>query len=161
MAARHLRRPGRVYPGDAITQHARIAGEEIHLLAGLQRQDVVGVFDAQALQAAPGQLQLALSSAARATGTADFKAPAAAVAEPQEMWPLQAQLAHLARKQREIERKCDYRYSQLLLVFARLIRDGRVQEAQLAGLSEEKRADIHCALTGVKQTCVLSQGSQF
>lgn len=70
---------------------------------------------------------------------ADFKARAAAVMEPHEMWPLQE---HLARKQHEIDRKYDYRYSQLHLVFGRLIREGRVQQTQLAGLSEEKRADI-------------------
>ena len=55
------------------------------------------------------------------------------------MWSIQE---YLARKQREIDRKYDYRYSQLHLVFAQLIRQGRVQQAQLAGLSEEKRADI-------------------
>ncbi|MDM8348734.1 hypothetical protein P8H27_07455 [Pseudomonas sp. sp1636] len=66
---------------------------------------------------------------------ADFKARAAAITEPQEMWPLQE---YLARQQREIERKYDYRYSQLLFVFGQLIREGRVQEAQLTGLSEEK-----------------------
>jgi hypothetical protein len=71
--------------------------------------------------------------------TSDFKARAAAVAEPHEMWSIQE---YLARKQREIDRKYDYRYSQLHLVFAQLIREGRVQQAQLAGLSEEKRADI-------------------
>ncbi|WP_172150632.1 MULTISPECIES: hypothetical protein [Pseudomonas] len=70
---------------------------------------------------------------------ADFKARAAAVTEPHEMWPIQE---YLQRKQREIDRKYDYRYSQLHLVFAQLIRQGRVQQAQLAGLSEEKRADI-------------------
>jgi hypothetical protein len=70
---------------------------------------------------------------------ADFKARAVSVTEPQEMWPLQE---YLARKQREIERKYDYRYSQLLLVFARLLREGRIQEAQLTGLSEEKLAYI-------------------
>ena len=45
---------------------------------------------------------------------ADFKARAAAVGEPHEIWPLQE---YLARKQREIDRKYDYRYSQLHLVF--------------------------------------------
>lgn len=69
----------------------------------------------------------------------DFKARAAAVAEPHEIWPIQE---YLERKQREIDRKYDYRYSQLPLVFARLIREGRVQQTQLAGLSEEKLADI-------------------
>jgi hypothetical protein len=65
----------------------------------------------------------------------DFKARAAAITEPHEMWPLRE---YLERKQREIDRKYDYRYSQLLFVFGQLIREGRAQEAQLAGLSEEK-----------------------
>lgn len=69
---------------------------------------------------------------------ADFKARAA-VAEPHEIWPIQE---YLERKQREIDRKYDYRYSQLPLVFARLIREGRVQQTQLAGLSEQKLAYI-------------------
>lgn len=75
---------------------------------------------------------------------ADFKARAAAVTEPHEMWPLRE---YLARKQHEIERKYDYRYSQLLLVFAQLIREERVQEAQLAGLSEEKLGYIRCIVS--------------
>lgn len=70
---------------------------------------------------------------------ADFKARATAVTVPHEMWPIEA---YLERKRREIDRKYDYRYSQLLLVFARLLREGRIQEAQLTGLSEEKLAYI-------------------
>ena len=66
---------------------------------------------------------------------ANFKAKAAALAEPQEMWALEE---YLARKRREIDRKYDYRYSQLLRVFGQLVRQGRVQEAELAGLSEDK-----------------------
>nr|WP_298169734.1 hypothetical protein [uncultured Pseudomonas sp.] len=72
---------------------------------------------------------------------ANFKAKAAAVAEPQQMWALQQ---YLERKQREIERKYDYRYSQLLRVFGELIRQGRVQETELAGLSEEKLDYVRC-----------------
>ncbi|MDP3976756.1 MAG: hypothetical protein Q8P85_01975 [Pseudomonas sp.] len=75
---------------------------------------------------------------------ADFKARAAAVAEPHEMWPLQG---YLERKQCEIDRKYDYRYSQLLFVFGQLIREGRVQEAQLAGLAEEKLGYIRCLVS--------------
>lgn len=70
---------------------------------------------------------------------AEFKTKAAAVAHPNDMWPLQE---YLFRKRREVEEKYDYRYSQLLLVFGRLLREGRVHEVQLAGLSEEKLAYI-------------------
>jgi hypothetical protein len=45
---------------------------------------------------------------------------------------------HLAVQRREIELKYDYRYSQLLFVFGRLVREKRIQEAELEALSEEK-----------------------
>ena len=66
---------------------------------------------------------------------ADFKARAAAVKAPDDMWEIEERLRN---KRLEIDRKYDYRYSQLIFVFGRLLREGRVQEAQLAGLSEEK-----------------------
>ena len=50
---------------------------------------------------------------------AKFKAKAAAVTTPDEMWAVQE---FLAKHQREIEQKYDYRYSQLLLVFGKLVR---------------------------------------
>ena len=70
---------------------------------------------------------------------ADFKARAAAAVETDDMWSIQE---NLFRTRREIDQKYDYRYSQLLFVFARLVREGRVQEADLAGLSEDKLAFI-------------------
>ena len=70
---------------------------------------------------------------------AKFKAKAAAVATPDELWAIQD---FLAGKQREVEQKYDYRYSQLVLVFARLVREGRITEEQLHGLSEEKLSYI-------------------
>ena len=70
---------------------------------------------------------------------AEFKAKAAAAAEPDEMWPIQE---YLDRKRREINLKYDYRYSQLLTLFGRLLAEGRIQQTQLDGLSEEKLAYI-------------------
>ncbi|MBQ0933306.1 hypothetical protein KAK07_09685 [Ideonella sp. 4Y16] len=70
---------------------------------------------------------------------AQFKARAAAVSSPEAMWAIQP---FLADRQREIDAKYDYRYSQLIIVFGRLLREGRIQEAQLAGLSEDKQALI-------------------
>jgi transcriptional/translational regulatory protein YebC/TACO1 len=70
---------------------------------------------------------------------AKFKAKAAAVKTPDEMWAVQE---FLAKNQREIEQKYDYRYSQLILVFAKLVREGRIAEEQLHGLSEEKLSYI-------------------
>jgi hypothetical protein len=70
---------------------------------------------------------------------AEFKARAVAVAHPDDMWSIQE---YLFRKRREVDEKYDYRYSQLPLVFGRLLREGRVREAQLKGLSEEKLSYI-------------------
>jgi len=66
---------------------------------------------------------------------AEFKARAAAASTPGEMWPVGR---FLADKQDEIDEKYDYRYSRLILVFARLLREGRIREEQLHGLSEDK-----------------------
>jgi hypothetical protein len=59
----------------------------------------------------------------------------AAIEEPRDIW-----LIHdfLSRRRREIDHKYDYRYSVLIEVFARLIREGRINMADLAGLREDK-----------------------
>jgi hypothetical protein len=75
---------------------------------------------------------------------AEFKSKAGAVATPEAMWAVQTYLAH---KRREIDEKYDYRYSQLILVFSRLVREGRLQEEQLHGLSEEKQSYIQRILS--------------
>lgn len=73
-----------------------------------------------------------------------FKAQVAALATPDEMWAIQGVLA---RKQREIEEKYDYRYSQLIMVFGRLVKEGRVTREQLRGLSDEKRSFVERLLS--------------
>jgi hypothetical protein len=70
---------------------------------------------------------------------ADFKARAAAVVEPRDLWPLED---YLRSRRREIDVKYDYRYSRLRAVFGQLLREGRISEDALAGLSEDKLADI-------------------
>jgi hypothetical protein len=75
---------------------------------------------------------------------AEFKAKAIAVATPDEMWEVQTYLTH---KQREIDEKYDYRYSQLILVFSRLVREGRLKEGQFHGLSDEKLSYIRRILS--------------
>lgn len=70
---------------------------------------------------------------------AEFKARAAAAATPDEMWAVEA---YLTTQRREIDGKYDYRYSQLLFVFGRLVREGRLTLEQVHGLSEDKRATI-------------------
>lgn len=68
---------------------------------------------------------------------AEFKARAARAQEPENMWATEA---YLGRARRDIDAKYDYRYSQLDLVFARLLREKRIEEADLKGLVEEKMA---------------------
>jgi hypothetical protein len=82
--------------------------------------------------------------AALAKILADFKAKAAAVTKASDLWPIED---YLRRRRREIDELFDYRYSQLLFVFARLIHEGYLDEARLSGLSEEKRAIIRRVLS--------------
>ena len=70
---------------------------------------------------------------------AEFKAKAAAVVQADDMWALEE---HLSRKRRQIDIKYDFRYSQLLLVFGQLLREGQIQEVQLQGLTEDKQNSI-------------------
>jgi Photoprotection regulator fluorescence recovery protein len=65
----------------------------------------------------------------------DFKARAAAVQTPDDMWPIEH---FLSQRRRELDAKYDYRYSQLISVFGRLVREGRLTEAHLEGLSHDK-----------------------
>jgi len=49
---------------------------------------------------------------------------------------------YLTQQRKEIDRVYDYRYSMLIFVFARLLRDGWVRESDLDGLSREKVNEI-------------------
>lgn len=81
--------------------------------------------------------------AALASVMAEFKGKASAVTLPSEMWQIEDYL----RGQRwEIDEMFDYRYSQLPFVFARLIRQGYLDENLLAGLSQDKREIIRSFL---------------
>jgi hypothetical protein len=70
---------------------------------------------------------------------AEFKAKAAAAVTPEDMWSVEH---FLRQRRREIEETFDYRYSQLPVVFGRLILEGHLDEARLAGLSEDKLEEI-------------------
>lgn len=74
---------------------------------------------------------------------AEFKAKAAQAATPSEMWDIEE---YLRRQRKHIDTLFDYRYSQLTSVFAAAIREGYLDEASLAGLSEEKLEDIRRSL---------------
>ena len=62
-------------------------------------------------------------------------------ASPQSVvvWEIEA---YLARTRRDIDTKYDYRYSQLIWVFARLISEGWLNEDDLAGLAPAKVAAL-------------------
>jgi hypothetical protein len=64
---------------------------------------------------------------------------AAEIKEPADMWRLHD---YMTEKRKETDEKYDYRYSVLLLVFARLMFEGWVGEEDLAGLSLEKLQEI-------------------
>ena len=65
----------------------------------------------------------------------DAKGRAAKIEEPSDLWGLES---WLTKRRREIDRRYDYRYSVLPLVFAHLLRDGRLTEDDLHGLGQGK-----------------------
>jgi hypothetical protein len=69
----------------------------------------------------------------------EFKRRASAASSAEDLWSIQE---YLQRRQFEINEKYDYRYSQLPLVFGKLVREGRVRESQLIGLAEDKLSII-------------------
>lgn len=73
---------------------------------------------------------------------AAFKAKAAALPDTDALWSL---LAQTDRQRAQIDRKYDFRYSQLIFVFGLLLREGRITAADLHGLAEDKLSLI-CAI---------------
>jgi hypothetical protein len=70
---------------------------------------------------------------------AEFKQRAVTAKEPEDMWSVEQ---YLTTVRKQIDSKYDYRYSQLDVVFGRLLREGRIGESDLQGLSEDKLAYI-------------------
>ncbi|HOV20785.1 hypothetical protein [Ottowia sp.] len=66
---------------------------------------------------------------------AEFKRRAAAASQPQDMWAVET---YLSKAGRDINAKYDYRYSVLEFVFARLLREGRIEDSELHGLSDDR-----------------------
>jgi hypothetical protein len=65
------------------------------------------------------------------------------IKEPANVWELEH---YLTERRKEIDRKYDYRYSQLTQVFGRLLYEKRLREEELRGLREDKLKSIHsCA----------------
>src|SRR5947207_13613711 len=57
------------------------------------------------------------------------------IKEPADVWELEH---YLTERRKEIDRKYDYRYSQLTQVFGRLLYERRITEEDLRGLDEDK-----------------------
>ena len=67
---------------------------------------------------------------------------AANIRDSDQLWELEA---YIKRSREQIDRKYDYRYSVLPLVFGILISEGRVSEAELGELREDKLYYIRSA----------------
>ena len=75
-------------------------------------------------------LQRELDAAIQST-----KEMAAQIRRAPELWELEH---HLTQLRKEIDRKYEYKYSTLVLVFADLVREGKLDPDDLRGLSEDK-----------------------
>jgi hypothetical protein len=71
--------------------------------------------------------------------TAEAKRMMANVADPSELWQVEA---YLTESRKNVDRLYQFRYSDLLRVFSILMRDDWLKEADLVGLQAEKIADI-------------------
>jgi len=65
----------------------------------------------------------------------EAKKMASRIKEPSDLWDLEH---YLTQRRKEIDRKYDYRYSQLTQVFGRLLHEKRLREEELRGLREDK-----------------------
>src|SRR5258708_23880062 len=65
----------------------------------------------------------------------EAKNRAAKIEQPSELWELER---YLTQSRKEIDSKYDYRYSILPIVFGNLVRESRLGEEELHGLTEDK-----------------------
>ncbi|MFG5411199.1 hypothetical protein ABXN37_27730 [Piscinibacter sakaiensis] len=75
----------------------------------------------------------------------EFKARAARTEDVESLWKVSD---WLERKRKEIDRVYDFRYSQLIFVFARLVERGVLDMSELEGLAETKLAEIDYLVRG-------------
>jgi hypothetical protein len=61
------------------------------------------------------------------------------IQQSSDLWDLEH---YLTQRRKEIDRKYDYRYSQLTQVFGRLLYEKRLREEELRGLREDKLKPI-------------------
>jgi hypothetical protein len=66
---------------------------------------------------------------------AKVKAMVGAMSEPSDLWRIHD---YLTEQRDRTDAKYDYRYSVLLFVFARLLKEGWLRESDLEGLREER-----------------------
>ena len=69
----------------------------------------------------------------------NFKQEAAIVSDADQLWKL---IEQMRQRRHEFEQKYDFRYSVLITVFARLVAEDRVGEADLLGLDSDKTEEI-------------------
>ena len=69
----------------------------------------------------------------------ELKRSAATVQKAADLWSIHD---YLSDKRAAMDRKYDYRYSQLIIVFGRLLRERWIEEADLKGLAEDKLDEI-------------------
>jgi hypothetical protein len=69
----------------------------------------------------------------------EAKKMASQIQQSSDLWDLEH---YLAQRRKEIDRKYDYRYSQLTHVFGRLLYEKRLREEELRGLREDKLKPI-------------------
>ncbi len=74
-----------------------------------------------------------------ATITAEARRMLENVGAPSDIWRVQE---YLSEHRKTVDRIYQYKYSDLLLVFSRLMRDGWLRETDLVGLQQEKIARI-------------------
>src|SRR6266481_8067500 len=67
------------------------------------------------------------------------KKMASQIQQSSDLWDLEH---YLTERRKEIDRKYDYRSSQLTHVFGRLLQEGRLSEEELRGLREDKLESI-------------------
>jgi Photoprotection regulator fluorescence recovery protein len=69
----------------------------------------------------------------------EAKKMASQIRQSSDLWDLER---YLTQRRKEIDRKYDYRYSQLTHVLGRLLQEGRLSEEELHGLGEDKLKSI-------------------
>ena len=70
----------------------------------------------------------------------EAKLMASQIMQSSDLWDLEH---YLTERRREIDRKYDYRYSELTHVFGRLLQENRLSQEELHGLREDKLKSIH------------------